>query len=123
RVVEGEEDEPEDAAVAGHAAFPDLEPIERVLEHIAPTVEENPAEPPTEHHAEDRRPGDEIRHLIRVHLIEPPLGERTVHPVAEKEAKDVREAVPPQADAVRELNDERVVVVQKIGKHARASAI
>ena len=63
RPIKREQHQSDDAAVAGHAALPDAEKIQRMRQHLAPAVEKRPAQPPADHHAKNRRPGDEIADL------------------------------------------------------------
>ena len=116
RVDESEDHQPEDAAVAGHAAFPEFDRLERVRAHLVPAVEEDPAEPPAEHHAENRRVGDEIADLCGRAVAVAVFGEPFVNPVAAQERHHVGEAVPVQPEVVVKADDVRAELVDVIAE-------
>ena len=119
RVDVGEDHESQDAAVARHAALPELEGVERVRTHGVPAVEDDPAQPAAEHHAEDRRERDEVSDLLRRHLAVAARGEEAVELVAGEERQHVREPVPVQPEAAVELHDERTELVDVVGQEVR----
>ena len=124
RPVEREQQHTDDPAVARHPAFPHLQrPPPRIVRVIfPPAVKDQPAQPPADHHAEDRRPGDEIVDLrlrqIRVTAPRQPA----VKPRADEEREHIRKPVPAQPHAFAKLEKKRTEIVQVVGRHGAADS-
>ena len=108
--------------MAGHATLPELKGVQRIRAHGAPSVEENPAQPPAEHHAEDGRVRDEVGDLFRRHLAVSARSEEPVELVTDEERQHVGKSVPVQPEAAVELHDERTELVDVIGQEGRHRA-
>lgn len=113
----GEDQEAEDAAVAGHAAFPYPQEHEWIVEPLVPVVKDHAAQPAPEQDAEERGPGDEIAHFFRRQFGVAALREPVINEVAGQKGEDVGEAVPPGAEAGCDLPDEGAEGVQVVREH------
>src|SRR6185369_17590176 len=90
-------DDAEEAAMEGHAAFPDLEGFQRLMDIVFRMPEQYLAQPAAEDDAYDD-PGDEIIELFALESLRRQLDEAQAVPPAEQNAGDVGKRVPADID-------------------------
>ncbi len=88
-VIQSEKDQPDDAAVARHSALPDAQQRGRIGDRLLNAIEQDVAQAPPEHDAEECGPHDEIAHLCDRQSAVPMLRQ----PAQEQESADEREHV------------------------------
>ena len=105
--------------MAGHAALPELQSIERMRDVIIQFVEEDVAQTATQHDTEQSHQRDEVTDSFGLELSIPPAGQAAHDEERTVEAEDIGEAIPMQTDAVCESDNVRTEVVKVVGEHDR----
>ena len=120
-IEDHDEDDTDNAAMAGHAAFPDGEKVSGIGEGLIGLIEQAVAESPAKNHARHRDPRDVIGD--RIAAQQAPAFLRLPAHADEKhlEASQVSQAVIPDAPVLPKLDQERMGMLNEIGeeRHGR----
>ena len=93
--------------MTGHAAIPELEKNQRILDEVSPIVEKHVSEPAAQDDAEEGRSGDEVSHFRRPNIGISLASQMNEEAVCRRKSQHIGEAIPTQADAISEFNEER----------------
>jgi len=104
--------------VAGHAAFPNLEDIERVGQERVEAVEQDIAQPPAEEDPEEGQHHHKVAHLRHGHFELALLRPAPQQQDRRNEAEQVGDSVPAHGQRAAQFEDDRVDI-EDIVCHAR----
>src|SRR5213593_2333144 len=116
RVIKSESQQAEHPAVAGHPAFPDAQDRQRLAQHFW-LVEKNVAEAPAYDYAKERAARDKVAHSLRRQIGVAAFGQPKENKIAGDECEHIGKAVPSRTDIVVDPKNDRIEIVQIVGKH------
>ena len=102
--------------MAGHPAFPDAQDRPRLAQHFR-LVKENVTQPTADDHTKQRAAGDKVAQSLRRQIGIPSSGQPKKNEIAGDECEHIRESIPSWPDIVVNPKNDRVQIVQIVGKH------
>jgi len=76
-----------------------------------PVVEQHKTETPTQHHPDNGDHGNKVGHLVFLQFADLQLHEPTDQKIGNQKARHVGEAIPSDAEAIREMDRNRIKVM------------